>query len=182
MPMLGTFLPENPLEVPGEVVHGGSSGRMYEDSAQVAAGLDQFDGIGDPFHRKRFMSRTELTGCQHLPQFGTALSDQFRILATDRSDGEPDHRLEVSEETLARTLANETRAHEGDLTAYLAAGHLLTVYRVLFADVLRRILAGEENESIRTHVAEPARRGFDLLQPVLGDYAVRRAGTPVSGN
>jgi AcrR family transcriptional regulator len=109
------------------------------------------------------------------PEFVAMLTGSPALLARLREINEE------REEMLAMTLANETRALQGDLTAHLAAGHLLTVYRVLFTDILRRILAGEENESIRAHVTEPARRGFDLLQPVLGDYAVRQADTLVSG-
>ncbi|MGK4581808.1 TetR/AcrR family transcriptional regulator [Kitasatospora sp. HPMI-4] len=80
---------------------------------------------------------------------------------------------EQREEALATALARET----GDeFTARLAAGQLDAVRRVLFNEVLRRTLAGQDNRTIAAGMAEPARRSFELLDPALGDYAVRADG------
>jgi AcrR family transcriptional regulator len=73
---------------------------------------------------------------------------------------------EQREDALATVLG-------GDLTARLAAAQFTALLRVLFDEVLRRTLAGERTETIRDELAEPARRGFDLLEPAFGDYAIR---------
>lgn len=82
---------------------------------------------------------------------------------------------EQQEEALARALAAETRARASDVTPRVAAGQLATVFRVLFAEVVDRTLAGDGdgNAAIARHLARPARRAFTLLEPALGAYAVR---------
>ncbi|MFF5209219.1 TetR/AcrR family transcriptional regulator [Streptosporangium sp. NPDC000396] len=102
------------------------------------------------------------------PEFAAMLVGSPALLARLREIHEQ------REDALADTLAAETHTAGDDLTPRLAAGQLLTVHRTLFNDVLRRTLAGQDNESISRQLAEPARRGFDLLRPSLGDYAIRR--------
>jgi AcrR family transcriptional regulator len=77
------------------------------------------------------------------------------------------------EDALAHTLATETHARPADLTPRLAAGHLATIYRVLFTEITNRTLAGEHNPGIAHHLTRPTTHAFDHLRPTLGDYAVR---------
>ncbi|MFI1916325.1 hypothetical protein [Nocardia sp. NPDC020380] len=45
--------------------------------------------------------------------------------------------------------------------------------RILVGEALRRNSAGEDPEQIARELSRSAARGFDLLEPALGDYAVR---------
>ncbi|MFF2043485.1 TetR/AcrR family transcriptional regulator [Kitasatospora sp. NPDC058170] len=80
---------------------------------------------------------------------------------------------EQSEEALGAALAEATNAPAGDLTARLAAGLLAAIHRTLFAEVFRRILAGEEPETITDAIRPAAVRAFDQLESALGGYAIR---------
>ena len=55
----------------------------------------------------------------------------------------------------------------------IVAAQLASVHRVLFADGMRRVLAGERPGAIRAALAAAARAAFDLLEPSLGGYGVR---------
>lgn len=74
---------------------------------------------------------------------------------------------------LAATLATETGADPGDLTARVAAAQLAGVLRVLFDEITRRTLDGESNAEIAAAARRDAEIAFDALEPGLGDYAVR---------
>lgn len=82
---------------------------------------------------------------------------------------------EQSEDALAAVLAEATDSSPGDLTARLAAGLLGAVRRALFAEVFRRVQAGEEHESISAAIRPSAVRAFDQLRGALDGYAVRPA-------
>ncbi len=75
------------------------------------------------------------------------------------------------EQALARTLVEEVGA-EG-VSPWVAAAQLSGVQRVLFHEARRRSEAGQDEEEFFTGLAEAAREAFGLLEPSLGDYAVR---------
>ncbi|MGY0503625.1 TetR/AcrR family transcriptional regulator [Nocardia sp. FBN12] len=74
---------------------------------------------------------------------------------------------------LATTLAAETGAEPGDISARVAAAQLAGVQRVLFDEVTRRTLDGESNDEIAAAVLRDAEIAFDALERGLGTYAVR---------
>ncbi|WP_433175538.1 TetR/AcrR family transcriptional regulator [Actinoallomurus sp. CA-150999] len=80
---------------------------------------------------------------------------------------------EQREDALAETLAAETGAAPDDIMPRAAAAQLTAVHRVLFQDVLRRTLAGEDDETIAAALGDAAQQAFGLLEPTLGGYAVR---------
>ncbi|MGW7480749.1 TetR/AcrR family transcriptional regulator [Nonomuraea muscovyensis] len=74
------------------------------------------------------------------------------------------------EDALAERLAEET----GDeLTARAVAAQLGAAHRLLFRELQRRTLAGQETGEIAAALTEAATRVFDLLELAIGDYAVR---------
>ncbi|WP_459956401.1 TetR/AcrR family transcriptional regulator [Nocardia sp. IFM 10818] len=78
-----------------------------------------------------------------------------------------------SERLLAAHLAAETAAAESDFTPRIAAVMLGGVQRALFEETQRRTLAGESNDDIAAVLTGYVTDAFDLLEPSLGDYAVR---------
>lgn len=64
-------------------------------------------------------------------------------------------------------------AGAGDLLPRVVAAQLASVYRVLFEEGSRRILAGQPRDEVRRVLAIAARGAFDLLEPSLGSYGVR---------
>jgi hypothetical protein len=73
---------------------------------------------------------------------------------------------EQREEALARALGD-------DLAARFAAAQFDAVRRVVFGEVFRRTLDGQDNETIAQQLARPAGQSFERLRPAFGDYAVR---------
>ncbi|WP_431043111.1 TetR/AcrR family transcriptional regulator [Streptomyces sp. P1-3] len=80
---------------------------------------------------------------------------------------------EQRERALAEVLAAETGAGPDDIVPRVAAAQFGGVHRLLFAELQRRTLAGQSDDAIAAAVAEQGRAAFDLLEPSLGDYAVR---------
>lgn len=78
---------------------------------------------------------------------------------------------DLQERALGDAIAAETGADNPGQR--IVAAHLASVYRVLFADSVRRILAGEAPDAIRRTLAEAADRSFGLLEPSLGGYLPR---------
>jgi AcrR family transcriptional regulator len=74
---------------------------------------------------------------------------------------------------LAATLADATGAGPDDVLPRAVAGQLAAARETLFAEIRRRIGAGEPAAAVRSAVREAAPRVFDLLEPGLGGYAVR---------
>jgi AcrR family transcriptional regulator len=74
-----------------------------------------------------------------------------------------------------RALGDAIAAESGvdDPQQRIVASQLASVHRVLFADSVRRVLAGQPRDEIAHLLATAARRAFDLLEPSLGDYGVR---------
>lgn len=81
---------------------------------------------------------------------------------------------EQREDALAGVLMAETGAEPHDITPRAAAALLGGAHRVLYQEILRRSLGGERVEELAEAHAGSARRTFDLLEPSLGGYAVRR--------
>ena len=78
---------------------------------------------------------------------------------------------DLTEQALGDAIAAETGAD--DPQQRIVAAQLASVYRVLFAEGSRRILAGQPRGEICRELAADARRAFDLLEPSLGGYCVR---------
>ncbi|MEU4547210.1 TetR/AcrR family transcriptional regulator [Nonomuraea dietziae] len=95
------------------------------------------------------------------PPFARMIADSPTLVARLRD------LHEQREDALAAKLG-------GDLTAKVAAAQLAGVHRVLFADLMRRTLAGQDADAIAAALEESAGRAFDLLEPALGGYAVEK--------
>ncbi|TDC89605.1 TetR family transcriptional regulator [Nonomuraea deserti] len=62
----------------------------------------------------------------------------------------------------------------GVIVARAVAAQLAAADRLLFRELQRRTLAGQDDDEIAGALAETARRVFDLLEPAISTYAVRR--------
>ncbi|GAA2088867.1 TetR/AcrR family transcriptional regulator [Actinomadura alba] len=82
---------------------------------------------------------------------------------------------EQREEALALVLAEESGTDTHDVRARTAAAQLGGAHRVLFNETLRRTLRGERDQEIAAALTAAVGTAFDLLEPALGDYAVRAA-------
>ena len=78
---------------------------------------------------------------------------------------------DLAEQSLGDAIAAEAGAE--DPQQRIVAAQLASVYRVLFAEGTRRVLAGQPRVEICEALAADARRAFDLLEPSLGGYRVR---------
>jgi AcrR family transcriptional regulator len=78
---------------------------------------------------------------------------------------------DLTEQALADAIAAETGAD--DPQQRIVAAQLASVYRVLFAEGARRVLAGQPRDEISRALAADACRAFDLLEPSLGGYCAR---------
>jgi len=78
---------------------------------------------------------------------------------------------DLTEQSLGDAIAAEAGAD--DPQQRIVAAQLASVYRVLFAEGTRRVLAGQPRGEICEALAADARRAFDLLEPSLGGYRVR---------
>ncbi|MBY8884876.1 TetR/AcrR family transcriptional regulator [Streptomyces sp. PTM05] len=77
------------------------------------------------------------------------------------------------EQALAEALREAVGEKGGRLEPVLAAAQLGGVQRVLLDEARQRVLRGETEEEFFAGLARAAREAFDLLEPALGDYAVR---------
>jgi AcrR family transcriptional regulator len=78
---------------------------------------------------------------------------------------------DLAEQSLGDAIAAEAGAD--DPQQRIVAAQLASVYRVLFAEGTKRVLAGQPRVEICEALAADARRAFDLLEPSLGGYRVR---------
>ena len=78
---------------------------------------------------------------------------------------------DLAELSLGDAIAAEAGAD--DPQQRIVAAQLASVYRVLFAEGTRRVLAGQPRVEICEALAAGAHRAFDLLEPSLGRYRVR---------
>jgi AcrR family transcriptional regulator len=83
---------------------------------------------------------------------------------------------EQRENALATVLAAETAAQPHDITPRAVAAQLGSALRVLFHEALGRTRDGQAPDKAATALADSAHFVFDLLQPALGDYAIRPTG------
>ncbi|WP_020667003.1 TetR/AcrR family transcriptional regulator [Amycolatopsis nigrescens] len=96
------------------------------------------------------------------PEFARMLDESPILLARLREMHED------RERALAEVLAEETR--DPGVTPRAVAAQLTAAHRVLFDEVLRRTLAGEEHDRIAAAVTDSARTVFALLAPSLSTY------------
>jgi AcrR family transcriptional regulator len=78
---------------------------------------------------------------------------------------------DLTEQALGDAITAETGAD--DPQQRIVAAQLASVYRVLFAEGSRRVLAGQPRDEICHALTADARRAFDLLEPSLRGYRVR---------
>ncbi|MFI6821092.1 TetR family transcriptional regulator [Micromonospora sp. NPDC050187] len=79
------------------------------------------------------------------------------------------------ERALAHALAEQTGAAPDDIRPRVVAGQLGGVLRLLFEETLRLTLDGRADDEIARRVTDDTHTAFALLEPALGDYAVRPA-------
>ncbi|MGV9850857.1 TetR/AcrR family transcriptional regulator [Streptomyces sp. NPDC003442] len=106
------------------------------------------------------------------PEFARMLTDSPTLTARLRE------LHDQREEALAEVLTAETTATPDDptpddLTPRAAAALLTAAHRTLFHHVQALTRAGRPTEEIATAATRSAEQVFDLLEPSLGDYAVR---------
>jgi AcrR family transcriptional regulator len=99
------------------------------------------------------------------PTFARMVGDSHALTSRRREIAD------LTEQALGDAIAAETGAD--DPQQRIVAAQLASVYRVLFAEGTRRILAGQPRDEICQALAAGARRAFDLLEPSLGSYRVR---------
>ncbi|MEV1172224.1 TetR/AcrR family transcriptional regulator [Nonomuraea sp. NPDC049784] len=75
---------------------------------------------------------------------------------------------EQRENALARELVDELESDADDITPRLAATHILNTTRILTHYAVRRLLAGEDWESIEPDLRAQAEKAFDLLESGIG--------------
>ncbi|MER5425095.1 TetR family transcriptional regulator [Streptosporangium roseum] len=102
-------------------------------------------------------------------QFARMIADSPTLVARIRD------LHDLREDALTEVLAAETGAEPYDILPRAVATQLGGAHRVLFTEVQRHTLDGRSNQEIAAAVAESARQVFDLLEPSVGGYAVRRA-------
>jgi AcrR family transcriptional regulator len=99
------------------------------------------------------------------PTFARMVGDSHALTSRRREIAD------LTEQALGDVIAAEADAD--DPQQRIVAAQLASVYRVLFAEGTRRILAGQPCDEICQALAAGARRAFDLLEPSLGSYRVR---------
>lgn len=82
---------------------------------------------------------------------------------------------EDREHVLAQALAAETGAAAEDITPRVVAAILGGVHRLLFEETLRHACAGASKDELAEVMTDRIAAAFDLLEPALGEYAVRTA-------
>jgi AcrR family transcriptional regulator len=74
---------------------------------------------------------------------------------------------------LAGRLAEEVGADPDDVGPRVVAAQLGATHRALFAETIRRTLAGDDPDRLAEGLARAGAWTFDLLEPSLGTYAIR---------
>ncbi|WP_158892979.1 TetR/AcrR family transcriptional regulator [Amycolatopsis anabasis] len=98
------------------------------------------------------------------PEFVRTIADSPALLGRIREIHEH------LEQALAETLAEAAGVPVDDIEPRVVAGQLTATLRVLFHEVFRRTLAGEDNPAIAAGLRDSATAAFDLLEPSLGAY------------
>jgi hypothetical protein len=129
-------------------------GNAVETGLAERAGSPDQQVSGTPASRRRTLGRV------YLPTF---------LVAGCAGRG-----LEISDQR-ERALGDAIAAETGVDTVEqrVVAAQLAAVHPVLFADGMRRSLAGQPRDEIREVLAAEAGRAFDLLEPSLGGYGIR---------
>ena len=78
------------------------------------------------------------------------------------------------EAALAAELIAELQPADGDLTPQIVAAQLAGAYRILYYEARRRLLAGQDADTLQADLAATADAVFDVLRADLGDYGIRR--------
>jgi AcrR family transcriptional regulator len=99
------------------------------------------------------------------PTFARMVQNSHMLTSRFREIGE------LCERTLGDAIATDTGVD--DAQQRIVAAQLASIHRVLFAESVSRILAGQPRDAIRQVLAESARRSFDLLEPALGGYCLK---------
>ena len=76
-------------------------------------------------------------------------------------------------DSLAKLLAEETKAREGAIEPLVVASALIEIHRLLIGYVRERTLAGDPARDVARGVRAQAKRAFALLERGLADYGVR---------
>ncbi len=116
------------------------------------------------------VARADVTLGLSSPAFAGMISRSPVLAARSRE------MLEQAERALGDAIAAETGVD--DVQQRVVAGLLASVHRALYAEAGRRSLAGERRGDICEVLATAATRAFDLLEPALGGYGIRRAPGP----
>ncbi|MFE2180123.1 TetR/AcrR family transcriptional regulator [Streptomyces sp. NPDC059455] len=101
------------------------------------------------------------------PEFARMLTDSPTLTARLRE------LHDQREEALAEVLTTETATTHDDPTPRAAAALLTAAHRTLFHHVQTLTRAGHPTEEIASTATRSAEKVFALLEPSLGDYAVR---------
>jgi AcrR family transcriptional regulator len=120
--------------------------------------------------RRAYQDATE----RHEPALGRFTPDFARLI--EESPALRARLREIYDQqelALADVLAEAAGPRAGILESRLAAAQLSAVHRVLMDEARRRSLEDENEEEFFRGLAATADRAFDLLEPALGDYAVR---------
>ncbi|GAT70120.1 TetR/AcrR family transcriptional regulator [Planomonospora sp. ID91781] len=104
------------------------------------------------------------------PEFARMITDSPALTARLREFHDE------REKALADALTAEAGTGAGDILPTVAAALLGGVHRLLFDETLRRTLDGQGNAEIAEALTAHIGTAFDVLEPALGDYAVRPAG------
>jgi AcrR family transcriptional regulator len=116
-------------------------------------------------------------GLEIMYQRERALGDVIAAEAGKQDDGPEDTSAEHT--SAEHTGAEHTGAE--DVLHRVIAAQLAAIPHALFAEGLRRTLAGEERPAILAALAVAADRAFDLLEPSLGGYGIREAAAAGQG-
>ncbi|GGK70919.1 TetR family transcriptional regulator [Planomonospora parontospora subsp. parontospora] len=104
------------------------------------------------------------------PEFARMITDSPALTARLREFHDE------RERALADALTAEAGTGAGDILPTVAAALLSGVHRLLFDETLRRTLDGQGDAEIAEALTGHIGTAFDVLEPALGDYAVRPAG------
>jgi AcrR family transcriptional regulator len=77
-------------------------------------------------------------------------------------------------DSLAKLIAEETRASADDIVPAVVANALMGVQRALVADVHAGVLAGRRGPKLAAEVRARGKRGFSRLEQGLADYGVKK--------
>jgi AcrR family transcriptional regulator len=116
------------------------------------------------------LARADVTLGLSSPAFARMINGSPVLAARSRE------MLEQAELALGDAIATETGVD--NVQQRVTAGLLASVHRALYAEAIRRSLAGERRGDICDVLATAATMAFDRLEPALGSYGIRAAVGP----